>query len=86
MQADAEALAAAFDELALRERTRLAEELARRNENEHADNDCVICFQETPEDERNALHGAHWVCRACSEDMRAHGIEQCPLCRESVTV
>lgn len=84
-RADADALATAFEELALRERTRLAEELARRNENEHTDSECVICFQETPDGERDVLHGAHWVCLACSADMRAHGIEQCPLCRETVT-
>ena len=48
---DADALAVAFDALALRERARLSEELARRNAHEHRDDDCVICFQMTPEDD-----------------------------------
>ena len=81
---DADALAAAFDDLALRERERLAEELARRNANEHTDDDCVICFQTTPEAQRSALHDAHWVCRECHDDMRARDIHSCPQCRAVV--
>ena len=83
-RADADALAAAFDDLAIRERTRLVDELARRNANEHADDECVICLQATPEGERATLHGAHWVCAPCREDMRSHRIEQCPICRHAV--
>ena len=85
-RADADMLAAVFDELALRERTRLTDELARRNANEHTDDECVICFQSTLDSERSALHGAHWVCVMCRDDMRAHGILQCPICRESISV
>ena len=84
-RADADALAAAFVDVALRERERLTEELARRNANEHTDDECVICFQSTMEGERSVLHGAHWVCLMCREDMRTHSIEQCPMCRESIT-
>lgn len=83
-RAEADALATAFEDLELRERARLAAELARRNANEHTDDDCVICFQETPEEERSVLHGAHWVCRVCHEDMRARDIHSCPQCRASV--
>lgn len=86
VRADADALAAAFDELALRERTRLSEELARRNAHEHTDDECVICFQTTPEIERSALHDAHWVCVVCREDMRTHGLAHCPMCRDPVVV
>ena len=55
-----------------------------RNANEHADDECVICLQATPEGERATLHGAHWVCAPCREDMRSHRIEQCPICRHAV--
>lgn len=79
--ADADALAATFAELATRERARLDEELARRNE-QYNDDECAICFER--ECERVVLHGEHWVCAACREDMHAHGIAQCPMCREEL--
>lgn len=84
-RADADALAVAFDDLAMRERAHLSEELARRNANEHTDDECVICFQSTSEGERSALHGAHWVCKVCRVDMHTHNIAQCPVCRESLS-
>ena len=81
-----EELATAFDALALRERAHLREELARRNAKEHTDDECVICFQSTPEDERSALHDVHWVCTVCRADLRTHSITQCPMCREAVSM
>ena len=55
------------------ERRRVEAELARRNELEHADTECCVCFEEANESEGRPrcsfpCHKEHWLCAPCMKD------------------
>ena len=55
------------------ERRRVESELARRNELEHADTECCVCFEEANEADGRPrcsfpCHKEHWLCAPCMKD------------------
>ena len=55
------------------ERRRVEAELARRNELEHADTECCVCFEEANESDGRPrcsfpCHKEHWLCAPCMKD------------------
>ena len=95
-EAEAAELAAIRHRAQEAERRRIEEELARRNAQEHTDDDCCICFDTFDKDDKCCLpcSAHHWLCRECLHDMvnqlqqkrssKASEMLMCPYCRASV--
>lgn len=81
---EAEALAAALEATRIREREDAEREVARRNLLERPDDECAVCFDGVEPAGRTSLHGAHWVCTPCAEELRQAGVAACPFCREPI--
>lgn len=81
------ATASRDDDVAELEAALAAASLAAREARElQRDDECYICFEVTEREDRAALHDAHWVCRECRVQLRAHGHTRCPVCRAPVAM